>query len=458
MSTTRELPHSDEMEECLLSCVLLDGGSTMANCVNLGIHARMFYVRANGIIFDRLVSMLSESKAIELTVLAHELKQAQELGTIGGIPYLTGISRQVPTTVEFSYYAEQVAALYLYREAIRQCGLLIESCYNSGGRAPSETLSGPVSRLLSLSTGAEAAKEPRWDEIVTEADSVLDNIIEQHGMPSHLIIEFPWACMNEEFYPMQRGQLVVVAARTSVGKSSLARPIATHAARMGHKVYFVTLEVNPVQVVLQMAASISGVNVKSVAAAHSADQAHLKKELASLRSLGITISRRDRTISRIIAKVRALHARGLIDLLVLDHGLLVDDVANASKDERATVIGSLTKALKKLATELDIVCMLLWQLNRESVRDGNREPSLTDLKDSGSLEEDADKVILIHRPSEDGYTRQAQNEHETKDDRPSFFQNIIQAKGRDDGTSILSFYFKRETATFRPASRSADER
>jgi replicative DNA helicase len=118
----------------------------------------------------------------------------------------------------------------------------------------------------------------------------------------------------------------------------------------------------------------------------------------------------------------------------------------------------LTKTLKQLAGELDIPVVLLWQLNRNSVQAGNREPNLTDLKDSGSLEEDADKVLLIHRPDTDPLKCNAkQAETMTVSELPAYYQNIIQAKGRDDGTALLSFYLHRQTATFRLATSHPEQ-
>jgi len=209
------------------------------------------------------------------------------------------------------------------------------------------------------------------------------------------------------------------------------------------------------QVALQIAATLSGTGVRELAHAHASDQANFKEKLAALSAAGITPSSRDRSLARVVARIKALKAAGKVDLVVIDHGGMLDEVALASnKDEKMQGIGRLTKTLKTLATDLDIVVLLLWQLNRLSANEGNREPRVADLRDSGSLEEDADKVILIHRPSENPLTRQPQPEASDKADIPLFFQNIIQAKGRDDGTSIMSFYFRRRTATFEPIAKS----
>lgn len=452
ISPTRTPPHSAEAEEYLLSCALM-GEQDVAQAINSPLTPEMFYTPANRVIYSRLVRMLSESKKIELAALVTEMQATKELDGVGGMQYLIQISSRTATSAQLGYFAEKIRTTYQLREAIRHASSLIEQCYDYTGEGVDVLLSRPISHLIELSSGGSSAPEPSWSQVVDKAGDALQNIFTNAGLPADTIIEFPWQSMNDAFGPMQRGQLVVVAARTSVGKSSLARPITVHAGEAGHRVYFVTLEVNPEQVALQMAAMSGKIGLRQIAKAHPRDQQDMKRALANLRWLGITISRRDKTLARILGKARALKTSSGIDLIVIDHGLLIEDIANASKDEKTAVIGKFTKALKHLAGELNVAVLLLWQLNRGGERDGGREPMLIDLKDCGSLEEDADKVILLHRPSEDPWTQQSQTSTSPFDECPRFFTKLIQAKGRDDGTSQVPFYFTRTTASFHPAAK-----
>ena len=200
-----------------------------------------------------------------------------------------------------------------------------------------------------------------------------------------------------------------------------------------------------------MAATLSRFGVRDLASVHAADQQEFRAALHGLKSAGITMSRKDRQLAQIVARCKALHAQGKLDLIVIDHGGLLSDIFAAR--DKVSEVGRVTKTLKHLATELNCVVLLLWQLNRSSVKEANREPVLSDLKDSGSLEEDADKVIFIHSPSEDPLTQRSQSDVSTVTEQPRFFQNVIQAKGRDEGTSLMSFYFDRATASFIPAQK-----
>jgi replicative DNA helicase len=425
----------------------------MAQAINSPLTAEMFYNPANRVVYSRLVRMLSESKKIEPASLITEMQGTKELEEVGGMAYIVQISSRIGTSAQLDYFAEKIRTAYQLREVIRHASMLVENCYNYTGEGVDTLLSRPVSQLIELSSGSAAAPEPSWSAVVDRAGDALQNIFTNAGLPADTIIEFPWQQMNDYFGPMQRGQLVVLAARTSVGKSSLARPITVHAGENGHKIYFVTLEVNPEQVALQMAAMSGRIGLRQIAKAHPNDQQEMKQTLLNLRWLGITISRRDKTIARILGKARALKTAKGLDLLVIDHGLLVEDILNASKEEKTAVIGKFTKVLKHLAGELNIAVLLLWQLNRGGERDGGREPLLIDLKDCGSLEEDADKVILLHRPSEDPWTQQQQPTTSPFDEVPKFWMKLIQAKGRDDGTAHIPFYFTRQTASFHPAAK-----
>lgn len=449
----RTPPNNIEAEEYLLSCCFLDGSSVIAKCIESKITPMDFYSPANQVIFSIILDLFTAGKEIDLSIIAQELAKQKRLDEIGGYALLTQISGRIPTTAQSAYFIARVRELFLLRELIKTATQAVENCYAYDGGGVAECVSGQITKMLTLANGSTDAQEKDWDGVVDESTAELKSLIENKGPDESRIIHFPWARMDELFAPMQRGQLVIIAARPSVGKSSLSRPLLAHAAKAGNRAYFVTLEVNPSRVPLQIAASMAGTGLRQVPTAHASDQRDVLQALSSLKGMGVTISKKDRSLSRITARARALKSKGLIDIMFVDHGGCLEDVFNCSENGKLIAIERVTKTLKALAVELDIVVVLLWQLNRESAKNANREPTMTDLKACGSLEEDADKILLIHRPDEDAITRQPQNLTSDVADCPQFFQNIIQAKGRDDGTSLMSFYFKRSTATFIPASR-----
>ena len=454
-ATVRELPNNEEAEQYLLACCFLDGASVVAKCIEAKMTALDFWQPANRTIFDQILEIFTKGKELDLAVIAQELATAKKLDEIGGYAYLTKISGRIPTTAQADYFIGKVRELHLLRELIRTATQAVENCYAYDGGGVAECVSPQIAKMLTLANNSTDAQEKDWDGVVDESTAELKSLIENKGPDQSRIINFPWARMDELFAPMQRGQLVIVAARPSVGKSSLSRPMLAHAAKAGKHAYFVTLEVNPSRVPLQIAASMAGTGLRQIPNAHASDQRDVLQALSSLKGMGVTISKKDRALSRIAARARALKAKGLVDIMFVDHGGCLEDVFNCSENGKLIAIERVTKTLKALAVELDIVVVLLWQLNRESAKNGNREPTMTDLKACGSLEEDADKILLIHRPDNDPLQGDSkQSESMSIADLPRYYQNIIQAKGRDDGTSLMSFYFNRATATFIPAQRS----
>lgn len=452
MTTPRALPNDTAAEERLIGCCLLDGSKTISAAIDSKISATSFYDTNLGDIFGLLVEMVASGQEINDATVYQELVRRKQAEAIGGLTRFAHITASVPTTANASIFIKTVAETATLRSVIRIANRITESAYGYTGDGIPSVISQPIQDLLALSN-ADGKPEPTWPETIDEALAVSDELIVSKGKPLADQVTFPWRAMDIDFGPMKRGDLVIVAARTSVGKSSLARAMAAHSAKNGFPVYFDTLEVQPVRVALQMAATISRIGIRQLPAAHERDQIDFKQALVDLRRAGITMSRKDRSLAQIVGRAHALAKQNKLSVMFIDHGGYIDEIARAGRDDKIAAIGRTTKTLKVLAGDLNIVVVLLWQLNRGPEKDGNREPVLSDLKDSGSLEEDADKVLLIHRPSENPLTQQPQTTTDSPELCPRFFQNIIQKKGRDEGERILSFYFTRATASFDPIIR-----
>jgi replicative DNA helicase len=451
MSLGRTPPNAPDDERRLLSCVFVDGSESFSKAVNAGVTAETFYEARNRVLWLAMSSIAASGGMITPDIVASTIQARDQLAAIGGWDHLMNVSRAEATTAHAETFIRRLRNLEVLRGVIHEGTMMVEACYALKDEDPASVLDPALSRLLTVSAGMGIAQDKSWNDVVAQSAVMLEEIIRDGGVPEHMAIHWPWRRMDYLFAPMQRGQLVLLGARPSIGKSSLARPIALTAALQGKGVYFVTLEVNPERVPLQIASMLSKIGLREANRAHPKDQDDLRNALKALKGLGITISRRDTSLARIAGRARALKAQGKLDLLVIDHGLLLDDVVPGSskgKDDSTASITRVTASLKKLAGELNCVVLLLWQLNRGSERDDNREPGMIDLRGCGSLEQDADKILFIHRPSENPLTALPQTSSMTVEQCPSYFQNVIQAKGRDDGTSLMSFMFHRQTARF----------
>ncbi len=442
-------PQNEEAEEYLLSAILLSGAETLGKTLGMGIEANCFYSPANQLIYAQCVDLMGKGQPVEMATLGMRLTEMNQLDQVGGYANLMKISGRVSTTAKVEIFAKKVHDAYVLRQAIRHASAVVEAAHEAAGESPADVVGPHVSRLMNALSGSERHQALQWDKIVEEAEAVATQICERQGLPADMIIKWPWRCMDLVFQPMQRGQLVVLAARPSVGKSSLARPMALAAAKAGHHVAFFTLEVSRVRLPLQMAATLARVGITELGRVHNGDKVAFMEALKSLRGLPISVFEHDRSIAQIMGRVAALHASKPVDMVIIDHGGQVSDISRANQKEKIGLIGQLTKGLKAFAHDNKAVCVLLWQLNRGSVNDGNREPRAADLRDSGELEQDADKVILIHRPDNDP-SGGKQPYTASVAEVPAFFQNVIQDKGRDDGTATLSFRFQRTIATFVP--------
>lgn len=454
MSEIKKIPYCEETEKSILACCFIDGADMLNMCIARGITAESFYLIKNRVIFDRLMGMLAENKPIEIGVLSSEMRTAKTLDEIGGYGYLTEIMATTPTTAQAAYFVQKLEMLSTLREIIRHSTALADTCYQFDGESVADEIAGPLNRLLSAASGSSRAADRKWKQVISEATARAQATISNLPESKEGRIPWPWALATKAFQAFRRKELVIIAARPSVGKSSMLRAIVLACAKSRQTVLFESIEVPPDDIADQSAASISGVSATLLGSSPRQEQQDFLDALAVLDVPNLHVFDSDRTLAAIVARAKAIHAKTPLHVLAVDYLGLIADCEGSRHETKAAAIGKVTKALKRLAGELDCVLLLLCQLNRLSVQDSNREPRLTDLRDSGDIEQDADRVIFLHRPDEDPLTGTNQAKNEDAEDRPQDFVNVIQGKGRNVGQGqIVSFYFKRSTATFIPATR-----
>jgi replicative DNA helicase len=297
-----------------------------------------------------------------------------------------------------------------------------------------------------LTTQIESSKGQSWDQVCAAADQRARDAI---AGVVHTADFVSWgsSALDDAFKPMRRGELVIIGARPSVGKSSLARGVAVAAALQDRHVLFESLEVSAGDVVDGMAVGLAGVAFGDLPGAPRDLQEKYLQSITKLRRAPLGV-REDRSLAGIVARCQAMHATRPLDLLVIDYLGLVADCTPSKGQTPAQSVGAVTKQLKRLAMEQNVVVVCLAQLNRQSVTEGNREPRLSDLRDSGDIEQDADRVVFIHRPDVCPQSNQAQETLDPVTQLPRYGVALIQAKGRSVGTGIASSWFHRKRARF----------
>jgi replicative DNA helicase len=399
----RSPPHSAEAEEYLLGCCLLDGADTIARCLEARLPAEAFYSSPNRIIYEKICELYQKSPPVDVAVLAEELKTARQLDAAGGYQYLAQLSSRIPTTAQAQYFIEKVRELHLLRELIKVSTLTVENCLSFQGGLE-EFIDGVEQSIFRvtqarISDAAKAMKEP-----TQEAMRVIQKMMMKKGDLTGVSSGFK--DLDNLTWGFQRSEMIVLAARPAMGKTSLALNFAESAAlpKRGEPVptLVFSLEMSAAQLALRMLCSRARVNLKllreGLLAKNGDDNTRLVAVADEFSKAPIYIDDSSHlSIMELRAKARRLSARRKLGLVIVDYLQLLNPTDSTVPREQQ--VAEASRGLKALAKELDVPVIVLSQLNRSSEKE-NRAPRLADLRESGSIEQDADVVLMLARPKD----------------------------------------------------------
>jgi replicative DNA helicase len=401
--TGRTPPHSAEAEEYLLSCCLLDGGDTIARCLEARLAPQAFYLPANRVIFEKLCELYQRSPPVAIEMLIEELRTTKQLEAVGGVPYLMQVSSRIPTTAQAVYFIEKVRELYLLRELIKVTTSTVEQCFSYQGGLEEfiDKVEQDVFRVTQdrVSDAAKPMKEPTH-----EAMTVIHKLMMKKGELTGVTSGFK--DLDQLTFGFQRQEMIVLAARPSVGKTSLALNVAEAAAlpKRGEPVptLIFSLEMSSAQLALRMLCSRARVNIKllrdGMLPKQGPEQQRLVDVADELSKSPLFIDDSSHlTIMELRAKARRLYTRYKLGLIVVDYLQLLSP--SDPKIPREQQVAEVSRGLKAMAKELDLPVLVLSQLNRSSEKE-NRAPRLSDLRESGSIEQDADVVLMLAPPKD----------------------------------------------------------
>ena len=397
-------PHSVEAEEQLLSACLLDGGDVVARCLEGKIAPASFYVPANRAIYDKLLELYNAGKPIDIAILAEELKTTRQLDEIGGYSYLTRISGRIPTTAGAAYFIEKVRELALLREIIRAATGAVEDCYNYTGGIQ-EFVDQVEQKMFKVTQervgdGAKPMREP-----TKEAMTVINKMLMKKGELTGVSTGFK--DIDRYLFGLQKSEMIVLAGRPSCGKTSLAMNFAEHASLplrgAGVATLVFSLEMSAAQLALRLLCSRSRVNMKllrdGLLSKNGEEQQNLLRVADEFSKSPLFIDDSSSlSVMELRAKARRLHARQPLGLIVVDYLQLISPSDGTVPREQQ--VAEASRGLKALAKELEVPVVVLAQLNRSAEKE-NRAPRLSDLRESGSIEQDADVVLMLNRPKEE---------------------------------------------------------
>ena len=446
-------PHSPEAEQGVLGCVLLSPNDCMGECVGrFKEGAEVFYDLRHQTIFSTLVQMYDGREAIDVITLQQRLKNQQLLEEVGGIAYLSALPDTVPSAANLSYYLDIVLEKYLLRKMIHTCTEVVGRVYDYEGEV--DVLLDEVERdILRISESRVQTQTATIKDLVKKAITTIEDFHQRQGMLTGVGTGF--TDLDKMTSGLHGGEMVVIAARPSMGKTSLAMNIAEHVAieqRLPVGVF--SLEMTSESLVLRMLCSRSRVNLRNVREGFLAERdfPKLTGSAGKLANAPLFIDDSSAlSILQLRAKARRMSQQYGIKLFVVDYLQLLHSTARRAEN-RQQEIADISSGIKSLAKELNVPVIVLSQLNRELEREKNRKPRLSDLRESGAIEQDADVVGLLYKPSsgDDEESGSAAEE----DAVPT---NLLIAKQRNGPTGDVNLTFLKSYTRFESAAKVSDE-
>ena len=452
MVSERLQPHDIGAEESVIGSILIDGNAITR--ITSILSASDFYSQRNRKCYEAALTLYERGTAINQVTLAHEISiEDGALEMVGGAEYLGRLVSNVPTSVHIEHYAAIVHGTAVLRQVIRAGAEIADLGYD-GGADVEKTLD----RAEEVVFGIRSRRGARG---LTHIRSFFDVYMEQHGAmldPSSLalapvITGFPH--LDELLGGgMQRSDLLILAARPSLGKSTLALNMARHAAEQDSTCAVFSLEMSGLQIAVRMLASEADVDSHRMRMdlLTDAEDARVLDAIGLLSDLPIYIDETPfQSVMEMRSKSRRLQQESGLDLVIVDYLQLVDVGRN---DNRAVALGEVSRALKGLARELDIPVLACSQLSRAVEQRPNHRPLLSDLRESGSIEQDADVVAFIHR--EDQYL--TREEWERKFPSDPYHENIaevIVSKHRNGPPGAVPLSFRNERVRFETLTDSS---
>lgn len=445
-------PHSLEAEQGVLGCILLDPPHCLGECVEkCKSGAEVFYDLKHQVIYEALVTMSTRGDAIDVITLQQNLKDNKQLEAVGGIPYLMSLADAVPSPANLKYYLDIILDKHILRRIIRVSSEVVSDSYEYEGEVD-RLLDEVETKILRLSEERVEGTTQAMKELVHKAINTIEDYYKREGSITGVGTGFP--DLDKMTTGFHEGEMIVIAARPSMGKTSLAMNIAEHAALdLNLPVGVFSLEMSSESLVLRMLCSRARVNLRSIREGFLAERDFPKLTNAASRMGKAPLFIDDSaglSILQLRAKARRMYNQHGIRLFVIDYLQLLHSTSRRSSDNRQQEIAEISAGIKALAKELKVPVIVLAQLNREIEKDKNRKPRLSDLRESGSIEQDADLVGLLYKPGE-------REEDEDAGEADGQRVNLLIAKQRNGPTGDVELVFLKGFTRYESLSKVSAE-
>ncbi len=430
-------PQNIDAEKSLLGAILISSES-FPEILEV-IKAKDFYDQSHSKIFQAMINLYQENKPIDLLTVTDELRRQKSLKLIGGASYLTELTNFVPTSSHAKAYAEIIEKASVRRRLIKAGTEIVQAAYEDDAEV-SDLVGKAEKNLFEVSDGNTKSDYTALSDLLVDAFDRMENLHKNKGALRGLKTGFH--DIDKKTAGLQKGDLVIIGARPAMGKTTLAQNIAYNAAAINKRgVLFFSMEMAKNEIVDRIISDVASVDNWRIRTGNLSDEEFAKIGDA-LAELGDTPIYIDDSSSMTVLELRNKARRAAHDhdlgLIVIDYLQLIAG-SDRYAGNRVQEVTEISRGLKTLARELEVPVVALAQLSRNVTGRDDPRPVLSDLRESGSIEQDADLVMFLHRP--DYY-------HQEDDYEPTNITELLVAKHRHGSIGKIELYFQGEYSRF----------
>lgn len=442
------MPNNLEAEESVLGACFLSKYALQKATESL--LPESFYSEKNAKIFTAMMDLAEEKTPIDLTTITSHLKKKNELNEVGGVEYLTEILNFVPTASNVDYYIQNVEETAILRRLIETANDIATEGYRTD-ETVNEILDSSEKKILSIVKNRKSSEFRSIKDVLLKTQSDLERLSENKSEITGLATG--WYDLDRLTTGLHPNEFIIIAARPAMGKTAFALNLATHAAMTQDKsVAVFNLEMSAEQLAMRILSSLGQLEGFKLRTGNlmNNDWKRINEAVSQLSNTNLVIDDTPGiTIGEIRAKCRRLASseKGL-SLVIIDYLQLISGGKNYGAN-RQQEVSDISRSLKTLAMELNVPIIALSQLSRSVEGREDKRPLMSDLRESGSIEQDADIVAFLYR--DDYYNKEARTEDNTS------ISELIIGKHRNGPTATIELLFKKNTSTFLNLKRENKE-
>ncbi len=443
----RVIPQDIVAEKSLLGAIMISD-AILPEILTI-IRPNDFYEEKHRIIFSAMMDLYDSHQPVDLLTITSKVKQKKQLKEIGGAPYLAELSNFVPAASHAKAYAEIVEKASTRRRLINAAAKIADSAYEDGANV-GELVGQAEKELFEVSDKIVKSDYTAMDEMLADALEHIELLRKNKGALRGLKTGF--RDLDKKTAGLQKGDLVIIGARPAMGKTTFAQNLAYNIASINNKgVLFFSMEMAKNEIVERMISDVAGVDNWKIRTGNLSDEefARINDAMAEMDEIPIFI---DDTSSMTIMELRNKARRAMHDhnigIVIVDYLQLIQG-SDRYKGNRVQEVTEISRGLKILARELEIPVVALAQLSRSVTGRDDPRPVLSDLRESGSIEQDADLVMFLHRPD---YYKQNDDNYE-----PTNITELLIAKHRHGAVGKIELYFHPELLRFMSLDKTHDE-